>query len=412
MNAALKIALIASMTLTSLGCAGSQIDTEHPSSNAENKTADGWVDGPVDLRKVTVLVKVTPPPQLRDIFVKMSAIAPDPDFGAFLETFANGGSGSGFVMVRRQNNKDYAFIVTNRHVVDQAVSAEVTFSDGSVFSNCTIVHTDDDNDLAVLAFPQGNRPVSFGLRPAASPPSDRQTVIATGFPGLVGKPSYQTTEGKISNASFTLELGKTKNAFIQHTAPIDPGSSGGPLTSERGELLGVNTMFLRNRHSAFFAVPASAVEKAIDRAIEIERNRESAGWKKAKLVDACRVLTGELGSHNPKFGIVEEMISNRLVAEQGLQSIASVIDDERFLSAFTSDPMDGMRKAVLLWILLRTEVSGGMSPTNSCQSFVASDEANIASADTVRQQVEMGKGRLELTWTFEHGHWRLADAQL
>jgi len=50
--------------------------------------------------------------------------------------------------------------------------------------------------------------------------------------------------------------------WIQHSAPISPGSSGGALISSRGELLGINSWFLRESQGLNFAVPASTLAGA------------------------------------------------------------------------------------------------------------------------------------------------------
>jgi hypothetical protein len=51
---------------------------------------------------------------------------------------------------------------------------------------------------------------------------------------------------------------------IQHTAPISPGSSGGPLLNRNGQVVGLNTFGLREGNSLFFAVPVNYVRAALD----------------------------------------------------------------------------------------------------------------------------------------------------
>src|SRR5439155_23783527 len=121
--------------------------------------------GPIDLRKRTTLVKVAPPKALKETFENIAARAQDPGLSRFFRAFASGGSGSGFVMVRSQNGRDEEFVVTNRHVVQIAEDADIAFSTGMGYENCEIVYTDPNHDLAVLAFPEGQRPVAYGLRP-------------------------------------------------------------------------------------------------------------------------------------------------------------------------------------------------------------------------------------------------------
>jgi serine protease Do len=400
-------AAIAALSLTVSAC-GDKTPANDPSGASSE-----WKTGPIEMRKLTTLIKVTPPKALKETFENIAARAKDEGLSRFFRAFASGGSGSGFVMVRSANGRDEEFVVTNRHVVQIAEDAQIGFSTGMSYSNCEIVYTDPVYDLAILAFPQGQRPIAYGLRPAAAPAKDRQTVVATGFPEMGGKPSFQTTEGKVSNAEFVFEdeEGGTKTMFIQHTAPIDPGSSGGPLTTEGGELLGVNTMFLRNKHSAFFAVPAKAVEAAVRMAFDIKGKRENAEWRKAKLVEACKVFVSELESDDPKINVIDDLISNHLVAEKGFESFKLVASNRAFLERFVEDPMDGMRKALLLRILFRIkskDMGGGLAAGNTCRNISASDEAKITTAQIVRMKLKLENDAVEIKWTFEHGHWKLA----
>src|SRR5262245_51981741 len=101
MNAAAKTTIVVSMMLAALGCGGSptepRLTTDNGGVSKQKASADGWVTGPVNLRNLTVLVKVAPPPQIRELFVRMSVVFPYPLLAAFFEASAKGGSGSGFV---------------------------------------------------------------------------------------------------------------------------------------------------------------------------------------------------------------------------------------------------------------------------------------------------------------------------
>lgn len=385
-------------------------------ANSAYGSSSEWRSGPPDLRKLTAVIRVTPPKALKDTFENIAARAKDEGVANFFHAWASGGSGSGFIMVRAVDGHDEEFVVTNRHVVSFAEDAQIGFDTGMSFANCEVVYTDPVYDLAVLSFPNDQRPVAYGLRPAAVAGADRQSVVATGFPELAGKPSFQTTEGKISNAMFELEESDgSKTEFIQHTAPIDPGSSGGPLTSESGELLGVNTMFLVNKHSAFFAVPAKDVVEAVRAAYEIKQKRSNAAWKREKLIETCRVLVGELASDHPRLGVIDDLISNKLVGDKGFESFRMVSNDKDFQQLFVADPIDGMRKALLLRLLFRVKapkLGGGIAPNNDCTDIVENDAAHITTIDQVRSRIALDRGPLELAWTFEHGHWRIAGGDL
>src|SRR5690606_28710859 len=146
------------------------------------------------------------------------------------------------------------------------------------------------------------------------PARDQQVVIATGFPGMIGRPSYQTTRGYVSNESFRLEEDASRPlTYVQHTAPIDPGSSGGPLTDEGGHVLGVNTMKVTNREAVGLAVPASAILATIRRADDLAVRSSSVERRREAARLACLSFVAELASEAPRMSVLEPMISNELV---------------------------------------------------------------------------------------------------
>lgn len=132
-------------------------------------------------------------------------------------------TGSGFIV------KPEGTIVTNCHVIIGAYAASVRTADGDIYDAVFVADTDKRKDLAVLKIKALNLPTSkLG-------DSDRievgQHVIAIGNPmGLTGSVS----DGIVS-AIRQVEGYK----IIQTTAPISPGSSGGPLLNDLGEVIGV-----------------------------------------------------------------------------------------------------------------------------------------------------------------------------
>lgn len=198
----------------------------------------------------------------------------------YLKTYSEGkGFGSGFI-VKADNGKSY--ILTNRHVVMQAETANIEFSntDGSkvYYSNCKIVDIDETNDLALLAFPDDavvNRALNFSTNTV----EDGKEVFSAGFPGMGGKPSWQLGKGIVSNSAFSMETldEDIKTIVIQHTAQIDRGSSGSPLLiADSNELtgfsvVGLNTWKVFNRENVNLTIPVSLIKKFITKAISSEK---------------------------------------------------------------------------------------------------------------------------------------------
>ncbi len=147
-------------------------------------------------------------------------------------------------------------IVTNYHVIKGAHSAVAMLSNGSSFNVEGVLAFDPARDLALLKVEATNLPFLD-----LSPDSDVHVgdhVVAIGSPlGLEGSVS----DGIIS----ALRHGTLKEKWIQTTAPVSHGSSGGPLLNMNGEVVGVITWGVNPEagQSLNFAVPSDAVQTLI-----------------------------------------------------------------------------------------------------------------------------------------------------
>jgi S1-C subfamily serine protease len=158
------------------------------------------------------------------------------------------GLGSGFIFDRK------GFVLTNRHVVQDAEQIKVTLADERTF-RATLVGSDAFTDLAVLKIDGANLPAlrlgsSARLRVG-------ETVVAIGSPlWIEGGPSV--TAGVVSALGRSMEepgLPILHN-LIQTDAAINPGNSGGPLLNRAGEVVGINTAIIASAHGIGFAVAA------------------------------------------------------------------------------------------------------------------------------------------------------------
>jgi len=126
-------------------------------------------------------------------------------------------------------------VLTNAHNVYGSQST-VTFADGSSALG-DVVGVDTDGDLAVIAVDTGEvAPVSWG----DEAPTLGAPVIGLSNPGGRG---LRVTIGYVSGVdrSFRGPRGRRISGSIEHTAPLLPGSSGGPIVDDAGRVLGVNT---------------------------------------------------------------------------------------------------------------------------------------------------------------------------
>jgi 2-alkenal reductase len=180
------------------------------------------------------------------------------------------GQGSGFVIDKEGH------IVTNQHVIENAVDIEVDFPSG-IKAWANLLGTDPDSDLAVL---QVDVPNDF-LVPLPLGDSDLvsvgQFVVAIGNPfGLSGT----MTVGIVSAIGRTLDSERqapgggsfSAGDLIQTDAAINPGNSGGPLLNLNGQVVGIN----RAIQTEAFSVEGSAVNSGVGFAIPVNILRRVA----------------------------------------------------------------------------------------------------------------------------------------
>jgi len=127
------------------------------------------------------------------------------------------------------------YILTNAHVVSGVSAAKIKLSNGSLFS-AEVTGRDEIMDLAVLKIAGNNLPkVTFGNSDNVVQGED---VFTLGYPfGLEGDVSFK--EGTISRKVIDDDI-----TYLETSAEIHPGNSGGPLVNKYGEVVGVNTAML------------------------------------------------------------------------------------------------------------------------------------------------------------------------
>lgn len=368
-------------------------------------------DAKPDPRKLTILVRVKPPAGIDDTFTELAERAKDDTTRAFYQARAKGAFGSGFVVVRRAAAGNEALVITNRHVVELSDRASLELADGTSLGPAEIIYTDPMHDVAVLR-PTKKLPFERGFAFAPSSAKDQQGVVATGFPGMAGKPSYQTTRGYVSNESFRLDESARPLVYVQHTAPIDPGSSGGPLTDERGYVLGVNTLKVTNREAVALAVPSESILETLRRSDVVESKRSSAPQRREGARLACLGFVAELAAKKPRMGMVETMISNNLTGTEGLEA-AMAIEDEDFGKIWQHDSVRAMRLATLVRISSVIGQAGGANAMETCNDANPDDVKDILTADEVRFHVWLSNwDAREVSFKWEQGHWKLARLDL
>jgi S1-C subfamily serine protease len=170
--------------------------------------------------------------------------------------------GSGFIT--EVNNQ--LVIVTNNHVVQNALNETVTFSDGQSYP-ATVLGSDAKADLAVLSISS----MPSGLTPLTLASSETlqvgDPVVAVGSPyGLSGTLTTGVISAlgrTITEDSSTNQNGQTIADIIQTSTAINPGNSGGPLITYSGDVVGITTAGISNSQSLGFAIPSDTIMREI-----------------------------------------------------------------------------------------------------------------------------------------------------
>ncbi len=174
-------------------------------------------------------------------------------------------SGSGFFIT------DKGYILTNNHVVEGTKEVNIVLSDGSE-QKATIVGTDPYSDIAVLKT-DGKVPAvaALGNSDALNP---GESVIAIGSP--LGNFKNTVTVGVVSATGRSIDTGNGYQIedLIQTDAAINHGNSGGPLVNLASEVIGINTLIVRNTGSGDvaeglgFAIPVNTAQAVAQQIIQ------------------------------------------------------------------------------------------------------------------------------------------------
>jgi serine protease Do len=340
-------------------------------------------------------------------------------YAKYVDAYLKGGFGSGFVYVSPDGQN---YIITNRHVVAQAGSASIEFEDSDTgkinkYDGLTVIATDDDIDIAILAFPEGQKPFKTGLTFSTEVIHDGDDVWSAGYPGLGADPVWQLGKGNITNAKVRINdlLDSGISTLIQHSAQADAGNSGGPLMiiSKKDPagyaVIGINTWKATYREATNYAIPSQVIIDFINRATKprIEQNGEETVKNRAAN------FTALLQQENADFTTIVKYISYSFTSRTGKDDFEAVL---RFapttirnivMNTFTEDPFEGLRYATAYKVWKQYHQTD-----SDLKAYSAETVTNNGSNYSVEISDSKTGEKIITAWAEEQGLWRITDSDM
>ena len=228
--------------------------------------------------------------------------------------------GSGVIV-----DADRGLILTNNHVIANAVQVTVTLRDGRRLE-AKIVGSDPETDVAVIKVPPGNL--------TALPLADSSTLRVGDFVVAIGNPFGlgQTVTSGIVSALGRSGLGiEGYEDFIQTDASINPGNSGGALVNLRGELIGINTAIFSQDGGNIgigFAIPINMATQVMNQIVE--KGKVDRGFVGVQLQDLTPDLADAFGVKELRGAVVNSVLDGSPADKAGFKPgdlIVSVNDE-------------------------------------------------------------------------------------
>jgi len=227
------------------------------------------------------------------------------------------GSGAGLIVDEK------GYVITNNHVVGDALEVEVRFSDKTKLI-AQVIGKDPDTDLALLKVTTERQltPARFGDSGAVKV---GQWVLAVGNPfGL----DRTVTLGVVSGVGReNMNLSRYEN-FIQTDASINPGNSGGPLFNLNGDVIGINTAIINFAQGIGFAIPSNMAKQVMEQLLT--HGKVVRGWLGVGIQALTSDLAAKFGMTESEGVLVNEVYENDPAARGGIKpgDIITKINDK------------------------------------------------------------------------------------
>jgi len=329
-----------------------------------------------------------------------------------IDIFLSGAFGSGFLYNDTRGN---LYVITNNHVVAQAHTVSITFerADGSKrkIENLRIIAADEEADLAILSIPPGGERlfVTQGLALLTDQLEEGVNVFSAGFPGLGITPLWQFGTGIVSNSSarFPKSLNDQTliGPFVQHTAQVDAGNSGGPLLLARTgvpsnyAVAGINTLRAAARQAANYAIPISTVQPFINNALNPKPETFRADLDQ-RLEKFISVIHGKTNV----FPNISEFLSAVCIGENAEYAFEEMYEKapksvSRTFIEKCEDSIIGAMGIAIGWTIEESVKSRG--------AFSASIKEVTGSGEEYTVVFTINNKDVSSVWIREYGNWRI-----
>ncbi|CAN5531192.1 hypothetical protein BH24ACT26_BH24ACT26_09440 [soil metagenome] len=244
------------------------------------------------------------------------------------------GEGSGVIIASD------GIILTNAHVIRQALEVTVVLEDGRKLGG-EVIGSAPERDLAVIEVDADDlEPITLGHSEGPAGPRLGDPVVALGFPLGLGGPTV--TAGIVSGKNRRIEVedgGAGVNRLVnllQTDAAINPGNSGGALVDMSGRLIGINSAaaLASSAENVGFAI-------AIDDALPVVREilsepQEQRAWLGVQVTDVDATVASQLGlPEDVRGAAVAGLIPDSPAEDAGIEEDEVIvgIDDVAITSA-------------------------------------------------------------------------------
>ena len=306
--------------------------------------------------------------------------------------------GSGFIV------SSDGIIVTNNHVIDNAIDIKVTLDDGTELP-AKLLGADPKSDLAVLKI-TASKPLTTLAWGDSDTLKLGDQILAIGNPFGIGT---TVTAGIVSARGRDLHSGPYDD-FIQIDAPINHGNSGGPLVDHSGNVVGINTAIYSPNGGSVgvgFAIPSDQAQRIV---AKLEKSGSiDHGYLGVQIQPVTADVADAVGLTKAEGALVATVNAGTPAAHAGLKTgdIVMTVGSEtvkspRDLSRLVADLSPGAKEAMTVWRNGKTvdlSVTVGGNDGDQKQASAAKDDSKmqtgpsigVALADLtpdVRQQLE------------------------